>query len=134
MIVSTLQNLTTNVIIELGEAFSYKPYIRKKRIVVKPSNKAVFIYKTDPLFVDGMETFAVDFGILTHCEMEIIKDAYDSGDRFLFNGHYAEEYIIEFEEFMLKRVGNYWRVTGVFRVLCVTDDFKPTDALECECD
>lgn len=130
MITSTLCPILTETPIDLGCGFSYNPYIPKKRITVKKTQKGSFTQKRLPLFLHGEEYIEWSITLTTSPIAKQLYELYNLEDNFNFKGAYGDEYLVEFSEITTKPKCGFWEISGKFRVLCLISDFCPD--INCE--
>lgn len=122
MILSTLAPTSTGVPVDLDCGFKYTPYIPKKRLSVKKTQKGTFTQELLPRFLHGEEFLEWSIDLTTAPIAKSLFDMYNLDDTFGFTGAYGEDYLIEFSEYTATQKGGFWVVSGKFRILCVTAD------------
>jgi len=110
---------------ELGCFFKYKPYIPKKRKITKKTAKGSFTQTSTPLFVHGTEFIDFSYDLLDADTVRKITEIYNLDENLTFTGHYNDEYLVEFTEWMPEPKSGYFKATGKFRILCEISGFSP---------
>jgi hypothetical protein len=129
MQIATLTPLSTGVPYELNCGFKYVPYIPKKRISVKMTQKGSFTQKLLPIFVHGEEFVDFSIDLVTAPVAKQLLDFYNLDDNFTFNGIWGEQYLVEFSEYKPEPRRGPWAISGKLRVICVEADLNP--AFQC---
>lgn len=117
-----LTNTQRTCTITCKEEFTYKPYIPKKRTVLKKSTKAVFLQRSVPQFINGdvISFKALVLKPTAYCLYQMHKDS----EVIEFTGQYGEQYTIELSKFEMELNYSYATISGEMTVLCVQTEIQ----------